>query len=159
MVHPHRQRLFNLRRNLSRHRKPLLTFTDAQSRASCRAWYGNCSAHNRKVVQRVVRSAQCITGDKLPALQDTYSTRYHRKAKKDQGQLYCIYCIYCTLNHLLHLAYAARPSLFHIYFYVHILIHSFTLECIQSTCEIVRLLVSYYCTVGTRSSSISLHSQ
>uniref|UniRef100_A0A8C8M2V7 NADH dehydrogenase [ubiquinone] 1 beta subcomplex subunit 5, mitochondrial n=1 Tax=Oncorhynchus tshawytscha TaxID=74940 RepID=A0A8C8M2V7_ONCTS len=26
------------------------------------AWYGNCSAHNRKALQRVVRSAQRITG-------------------------------------------------------------------------------------------------
>jgi hypothetical protein len=33
-------------------------------------------------LQSVVRSAQHITGDKLPALQDTYSTRCHRKAKK-----------------------------------------------------------------------------
>ena len=41
------------------------------------AWYGNC-----KALQRVVRSAQCITGGKLPALQDTYSTQCHRKAKK-----------------------------------------------------------------------------
>ena len=39
------------------------------------AWYGNCSAHNRKALQRVVRSAQRITGGKLPALQDTYTTR------------------------------------------------------------------------------------
>ena len=40
-------------------------------------WYGN-----RKVLQRVVRSAQRITWGELPALQDTYSTRCHRKAKK-----------------------------------------------------------------------------
>uniref|UniRef100_A0A8K9XHI6 Reverse transcriptase domain-containing protein n=1 Tax=Oncorhynchus mykiss TaxID=8022 RepID=A0A8K9XHI6_ONCMY len=45
-------------------------------------WYGNCSAHNRKALQRVVRSAQRITGGKLPALQDTYTTRCHRKAIK-----------------------------------------------------------------------------
>ena len=32
------------------------------------AWYGNCTAQNRKA--------------KLPALQDTYTTRCHRKAKK-----------------------------------------------------------------------------
>ena len=31
---------------------------------------------------RVVRSAQRITGVKLPALQATYSTRCHRKTKK-----------------------------------------------------------------------------
>ena len=45
-------------------------------------WYGNCTALNRKALQRVVRSAQIITGGKLPALHDTYSTRCHRKAKK-----------------------------------------------------------------------------
>ncbi|XP_064846561.1 MAM domain-containing glycosylphosphatidylinositol anchor protein 2-like [Oncorhynchus masou masou] len=42
-------------------------------------WYRNYSAHNRKALQWVVRSAQHITGGKLPALQDTYSTRSHRK--------------------------------------------------------------------------------
>ena len=30
------------------------------------AWYGNCSASNRKALQRVVRTAQYITGAKLP---------------------------------------------------------------------------------------------
>ena len=45
------------------------------------AWYGNCTAHNRKALQRVVRSAQRITGDKHPTLLDTYSTRCHTKAK------------------------------------------------------------------------------
>ncbi|XP_052337145.1 troponin T, cardiac muscle-like [Oncorhynchus keta] len=37
---------------------------------------------NRKALQRVVRSAQHITGGKLPALQDTYTTRCYRKAIK-----------------------------------------------------------------------------
>jgi hypothetical protein len=46
------------------------------------AWYGSCSAHNRKALQRVARSAQRITGGKLPALQDTYTTRCYRKAIK-----------------------------------------------------------------------------
>ena len=45
-------------------------------------WYGSCSAHKRKALQTVVRSAQRITGGKLPALQDTYTTRCHRKAIK-----------------------------------------------------------------------------
>jgi hypothetical protein len=44
--------------------------------------YGICTANNRRALQRVVRSAQRITGVKLPAVQDTYSSRYHRKAKK-----------------------------------------------------------------------------
>ena len=38
------------------------------------AWYGNCTAHNCRALQRVGWSAQCITGGKLRALQDTYST-------------------------------------------------------------------------------------
>ena len=50
--------------------------------ASITAWYGNCTALNRKALQRVVRSAQRNTGGKLLALHDTYSTRCHRKAKK-----------------------------------------------------------------------------
>ena len=34
------------------------------------AWYGNCSASDRKALQRVVRTAQYIAGAKLPAIQD-----------------------------------------------------------------------------------------
>uniref|UniRef100_A0AAZ3PI03 Alkylated DNA repair protein AlkB homologue 8 N-terminal domain-containing protein n=1 Tax=Oncorhynchus tshawytscha TaxID=74940 RepID=A0AAZ3PI03_ONCTS len=59
------------------------------------AWYGNCSAHNRKALQRVVRSAQRITGGELPALQDTYTTRCHRKAikiiKDNNHQSHCLF--------------------------------------------------------------------
>ena len=38
------------------------------------ACYGNCTAHNRMGLQSLVRSAQHITGSKLPALHDTHST-------------------------------------------------------------------------------------
>ena len=67
-----------------------------------------------------------------------------------------IICIYCILYHLLHLAYAVWPSLIHIFMYM----FSFTpLDlCVLGSWEIVRLLVRYYCTVGTRSTSILLHS-
>ena len=55
------------------------------------AWYGNCSAHNRKALQRKQR----ITGGKLPALQDTYTIRCHRKAKKiikdDNNPSHCLF--------------------------------------------------------------------
>ena len=34
------------------------------------AWYGNCSASERKALQRVVRMAQYITGANLPAIQN-----------------------------------------------------------------------------------------
>ena len=46
------------------------------------AWYGNCSAPDRKALQRVVRTAQYITGAKLPAIQDLYTRRCQRKARK-----------------------------------------------------------------------------
>ena len=46
------------------------------------AWYGNCSASNRKALQRVVRKAQYITGAKLPAIQDLYTRVCQRKAQK-----------------------------------------------------------------------------
>ena len=36
-------------------------------------WYGNCSASDRKSLQRVVRTAQYITEAKLPAIQDLYT--------------------------------------------------------------------------------------
>jgi hypothetical protein len=41
-------------------------------------WYGNCSASDCKALQRVVRTAQYITGAKLPSIQDLYQ----RKALK-----------------------------------------------------------------------------
>jgi hypothetical protein len=44
------------------------------------AWYGNCSASDRKTLQRVVRTAQYITGAKLSAIQDLYTRRCQRKA-------------------------------------------------------------------------------
>ena len=37
------------------------------------AWYGNCSASDRKAVQKVVRTAQYISGVKLPAIQNLYN--------------------------------------------------------------------------------------
>jgi hypothetical protein len=56
------------------------------------AWYGNCTVCNYRAHQRVVQSAQCITRVIQPALQDTYSTQCHRKAKK----------IIKDINHLCH---------------------------------------------------------
>jgi gmma-aminobutyric acid receptor subunit gamma len=46
------------------------------------ACYGNCSAYDRKALQRVVSTAQYITGAKLPAIQDLYTRRCQRKAPK-----------------------------------------------------------------------------
>ncbi|KAK6307924.1 hypothetical protein J4Q44_G00211950 [Coregonus suidteri] len=44
------------------------------------AWYGNCLASDRKALQRVVCTAQHITGAKLPAIQDLYTRLCQRKA-------------------------------------------------------------------------------
>ena len=41
------------------------------------AWYGNCSASDRKAL---VRTAQYITGAKLPVIQDFYTRQCQRKA-------------------------------------------------------------------------------
>jgi hypothetical protein len=46
------------------------------------AWYGNFSASDRKALLRVVRTAQYITVAKLPAIQDLYTRRCQRKARK-----------------------------------------------------------------------------
>ena len=46
------------------------------------AWYDSCSASDRKAQQRVVRTAQYITGAKLPAIQDLYTRRCQRKVLK-----------------------------------------------------------------------------
>ncbi|CDQ73925.1 unnamed protein product [Oncorhynchus mykiss] len=43
------------------------------------AWYGNFSASDRKTLQRVVQRAQYITGANLPAIQDLYNRRCHRR--------------------------------------------------------------------------------
>ena len=72
------QRLFNLRRlkKCGLSPKTLTTFyrcTIESILSGCiTAWYGNCTAHNHRTLQRVVQSAQRITGGKLPALQDAY---------------------------------------------------------------------------------------
>uniref|UniRef100_A0A8C8HTG9 Uncharacterized protein n=1 Tax=Oncorhynchus tshawytscha TaxID=74940 RepID=A0A8C8HTG9_ONCTS len=46
------------------------------------AWYGNCSASDRKALQRVMCTALYITGAKLPAIQDLYTRQCQRKALK-----------------------------------------------------------------------------
>ena len=46
------------------------------------AWYSNRSASDRKALQRVLCTAEYITGAKLPATQDLYTRRCQRKALK-----------------------------------------------------------------------------
>uniref|UniRef100_A0A3P9IWZ8 Reverse transcriptase domain-containing protein n=1 Tax=Oryzias latipes TaxID=8090 RepID=A0A3P9IWZ8_ORYLA len=44
-------------------------------------WYGNCSVADRKALQRVVKTAQRITGTPLPALEDIQRKRCLRRAR------------------------------------------------------------------------------
>ncbi len=46
------------------------------------AWFGNSPAGNRKALQRVVRTARHIVGGELSSLQDIYTSRCIRKAKR-----------------------------------------------------------------------------
>jgi hypothetical protein len=104
MVHPHRQCPFNLRRlkKCGLSPKTLTNFyrctTESILSGCITAWYSNCTAHNRRALQRVVRSAQRITGGKLHALQDTYNTQCHRKAKKIiKGNNHANHCLFTPL--------------------------------------------------------------
>jgi hypothetical protein len=45
------------------------------------AWYGNCSASDHKALQRVMRTAQYITGSKLPTIQDIYNSQSQKAHK------------------------------------------------------------------------------
>jgi hypothetical protein len=65
-----------------------------------KAWNGKCSTFNRKALQRVVWSAQRITAGKLPALQDNYGTKCHRKEKH----------IFKDNNHPSHCLFTPLPS-------------------------------------------------
>uniref|UniRef100_A0AAZ3RT66 LanC lantibiotic synthetase component C-like 2 (bacterial) n=1 Tax=Oncorhynchus tshawytscha TaxID=74940 RepID=A0AAZ3RT66_ONCTS len=101
MVKKVQQSLFNLRRlkKFGLSPKALTNFyrcTIESILSGCiTTWYGNCSALNRKALQMVVRSAQRITRGKLLALQDTYTTRCHRKAikiiKDNNHQSHCLF--------------------------------------------------------------------
>ena len=45
------------------------------------AWYGSCSAADRKALQRVVKTAERIIGGHLPSVQGIYNSRCLRKAR------------------------------------------------------------------------------
>ncbi|KAI4893205.1 hypothetical protein NFI96_018519, partial [Prochilodus magdalenae] len=80
------QRLYFLRRLRKAHLPPpiLTTFyrgTIESILSSCiTAWFGNCTASDRKSLQRVVRTAGKIIGVSLPTVMDIYTTRCIRKA-------------------------------------------------------------------------------
>ncbi|KAI4880794.1 hypothetical protein NFI96_001798 [Prochilodus magdalenae] len=75
------QRLYFLRRLPT----PILTTfyrgTIESILSSCiTAWFGNCTASDRKSLQRIVRAAEKIIGVSLPTITDIYTTRCIRKA-------------------------------------------------------------------------------
>ncbi|KAI4899218.1 hypothetical protein NFI96_023461 [Prochilodus magdalenae] len=77
------QRLYFLRRLRKAHLPPpiLTTFYRGTIESSCiTAWFGNCTASDRKSLQRVVRTAEKIIGASLPTITDIYTTRCIRKA-------------------------------------------------------------------------------
>ncbi|KAI4879346.1 hypothetical protein NFI96_026340 [Prochilodus magdalenae] len=49
---------------------------------STTTWYGSCTAIERRALQRVVRTAQCITGVQLPHLLDLYTSRCLRRTRR-----------------------------------------------------------------------------
>ncbi|KAI4882846.1 hypothetical protein NFI96_022070, partial [Prochilodus magdalenae] len=49
---------------------------------SITTWYGSCTAIERKALQRVVRTAQYITGVQLPNLLDLYTSRCLRRTRR-----------------------------------------------------------------------------
>eukprot|EP00061_Rhincodon_typus_P003092 g19253.t1 len=44
------------------------------------AWYGNCSAQDCKILQKMVCTAQTITEANLPSMDSIYMARFHGKA-------------------------------------------------------------------------------
>ncbi len=47
------------------------------------AWYGSCTALNRKALQRVVKAAQHITRTELPSMEDLHTQWCRKKVKQD----------------------------------------------------------------------------
>ncbi len=82
------QRLFFLRRlrkfgTSPRNLRSFYTCTVESILTGCiTAWFGNSTAGNRKSLQRVVRTAHHIVGGELPSLQDIYTRRCTRNARR-----------------------------------------------------------------------------
>ncbi|XP_036420865.1 interferon-induced very large GTPase 1-like [Colossoma macropomum] len=63
-------------------------------------WYSSCTACDRKALKGVMRTAEAIIGNKLPALQDIYQAHCLRKIKK----------ILSDSSHPLHSLFTILPS-------------------------------------------------
>lgn len=51
-------------------------------------WYGNCSVSDRKALQRVVKTAQWITGTQLPTIENIYHKRCLGRARNASHPIY-----------------------------------------------------------------------
>ena len=83
MVKKEQQHLFNLRRLKKFSSAPNFYRCTIESIVSCciTAWYGNRTVHKRRRHVRWCGQPNASPGGTLPALQDNYSPRCHRKAK------------------------------------------------------------------------------
>ncbi|KAI4886774.1 hypothetical protein NFI96_006694 [Prochilodus magdalenae] len=61
-------------------RETPMIFSAVLTTSCSTAWFGNCTASDRKSLQRVVRTAEKIIGVSLPTITDIYTTRCIRKA-------------------------------------------------------------------------------
>ena len=81
------QRLFFLRRLRKAQLSPLILTnfyrcTIESILTNCiTVWYGNCTASDRKSLQRVVKTAQRITGTALPSIASIHRKRHLKKAR------------------------------------------------------------------------------
>lgn len=81
------QRLFFLRRLRKAHLSPQILGNfypcaiESILTYCITVWYGNCTAHDRKTLQRVVKTAQRVTGTPLPVIKSIYDRRCLRKAQ------------------------------------------------------------------------------
>ena len=78
------QRLYFLRRLFGMPNKILSNFyrgtVESVLTTSIIVLYGYCTAQDRKALQRVIKTAQFMSGAAFPSLQDIYSTRVTRRA-------------------------------------------------------------------------------
>ncbi|KAK1805625.1 hypothetical protein P4O66_019908, partial [Electrophorus voltai] len=83
-----RQRLYHLRRlrDFRLPSKVLRNFytctIESILMGNITVWFGNSTKHDRQALQRVVRSAECITHRELPDLQSIYYKRCQIKARR-----------------------------------------------------------------------------
>ncbi|KAK3531145.1 hypothetical protein QTP70_013245 [Hemibagrus guttatus] len=62
------------------------------------AWFGNCTASDRKTLQRIVKTAEKIMGVSLPSITDMYTTRCIRKANSIvDDPTYCSHTLFTLL--------------------------------------------------------------